>query len=279
MKQYQVVLCALAPRDARMIEQILARTPFPRMSFKVVSRYDDAGPEPLAVADSSDPASLGEARALGARLPRLPLIHLTDQSATDPRRYCIQRRRIWSQLVPTLESVVQAEILGDASHRLLDDDSTATGAAAAAGGPRLAAGLHALVVDDSAPVRTQMEAALLQLGLQVTLATQAKEARALLQAGRFDLMFLDVVMPGIDGYAFCRELRTYPALRALPVIMLTGQSSLFDRTRGALAGCDVYLTKPIQLEKLRTTVEEIAARRSSAAGAGALQLLPQTQGR
>ena len=279
MKQYQIVLCTLAEREARMIERILAGTPFPKMGFRVGSSYDPAGAEPVAICDSADAKSLAEARALAARVPRLPLVYLADEPSADPRRYVVQRRRLWSQLVPTLESVVRADILGDASHRLLAEDTPSALIKKTAAAPKPASGLHALVVDDSAPVRTQMQAALQQLGVQVTLATQANEARALLQQQPFDLMFLDVVMPGIDGYAFCRELRTQPALRSLPVIMLTGQSSLFDRTRGALAGCDVYLTKPIELDKLSATVNDIAARRQAGLAAVPMQLHPQPEGR
>jgi twitching motility two-component system response regulator PilG len=120
-----------------------------------------------------------------------------------------------------------------------------------------------------------MQAALQQLGVQVTLASQANEARAQLQRATFDVLFLDVVMPGIDGYTFCRELRTTPALRALPVVMLTSQSSIFDRTRGALAGCDVYLTKPIELDKLRQTVDTVLAKRASGPAIAPASLLPQ----
>jgi twitching motility two-component system response regulator PilG len=278
MKKYPLVLCALAPRDAQMVQLILARTPFQRMVIEVVAAADERGPLPIALVDANLPESLAAARALTARIPALPVVYLTDQPGSDPRRYSIERRKIWSQFVPTLESVIQAEFLGNASHRLLADEATVAPAPAARAREARAVkgtGLRALVVDDSAPVRVQMQAALQQLGLQVTLATQAAEARTLLQAATFDVMFLDVVMPGVDGYTFCRELRASPALRALPVVMLTSQASIFDRTRGALAGCDVYLTKPIELDKLRDTVDAIVAKRAAAPVGTVGDLLPQ----
>jgi two-component system, cell cycle response regulator len=274
--KYPLVLCKLAVRDARMIELILARTPFQRLTIEIVDGADPRGPIPVAIVDAALPDSLAVARAVTALHPRAPIVYLADEPNADPRRFGIERRKIWSQLVPTLESVIQAELLGNAAHRLLAEDATVAPAAARDATRTKPTGLHALVVDDSAPVRIQMQAALQQLGVQVTLASQAAEARTLLQRASFDLMFLDVVMPGVDGYTFCRELRTHPALRALPVVMLTSQSSIFDRTRGALAGCDVYLTKPIELDKLRETVDGILAKRNSdPAAARPAGLLPQ----
>lgn len=269
--KYPLVLCKLAARDARMIELILARTPFQRMTIEIVDRVDQTGATPVAIVDASLPDSLAAARAVTALQPKAPIVYLADESNTDPRRFSIERRKIWSQFVPTLESVIQAELLGNTAHRLLAEHSTVAAAPSAVTAAK-ASGLRALVVDDSAPVRIQMQAALQQLGLEVTLASQSVEATRELQRAPFDMLFLDVVMPGVDGYTFCRQLRANPALRALPVVMLTSQSSIFDRTRGALAGCDVYLTKPIELDKLRETVDAIVARR---AGGTLGALLPQ----
>ena len=104
----------------------------------------------------------------------------------------------------------------------------------------------AMVVDDSLPVRKQLELELRMLGAEVQLAENGEQAMELSRDARFDIIFLDVMMPGIDGYKVCKALKKDARTRNTPVIMLTGKSSPFDKVKGTLAGCDTYLTKPLQ---------------------------------
>lgn len=64
----------------------------------------------------------------------------------------------------------------------------------------------------------------------------------------YDLVFLDVMMPGIDGYETCSRLRDNPAYKKTPIIMVSGNDSPFDEVKGILSGCTTYVTKPIQTE-------------------------------
>jgi twitching motility two-component system response regulator PilG len=118
-----------------------------------------------------------------------------------------------------------------------------------------------LVVDDSLAVRTSMKALLELNGLQADLAADAHEALALLLAQRYSLIFLDVVMPGMDGYAACRQIKASDP-HAPPVVMLTGRDSAFDKIRGIMAGCSRYLTKPIAVAALNKVVEEFLPKQS-----------------
>lgn len=79
---------------------------------------------------------------------------------------------------------------------------------------------------------------------------------ALLKGRSYDLAFLDVVMPGTDGYELCRKIKHNPYTRLMPVLMLTSRSSPFDRARGALSGCDSYMTKPITWDTFRQAVDK-----------------------
>lgn len=72
----------------------------------------------------------------------------------------------------------------------------------------------------------------------------------------YDLIFLDVVLPGIDGYQLCKSLKRGKDKKKTPVIMLTSKSSPFDRVKGALAGCDAYLTKPVKQETFQKVVKK-----------------------
>jgi twitching motility two-component system response regulator PilG len=103
----------------------------------------------------------------------------------------------------------------------------------------------ALVVDDSLAVRRQLEIEFGLLGVEVTSVDTAEAALGAALGCKFDMIFLDVVLPSMDGYAACRRIKKIQANKNTPIILLTSKSSSFDRIKGALAGCDTYLVKPI----------------------------------
>lgn len=107
----------------------------------------------------------------------------------------------------------------------------------------------ALVVDDSLPIRRQMELELHRFVGEVDLAENGEQAIELLSANSYDIVFLDVVLPGLDGYAVCKSIKRNKQTKNTPVIMLTGKSSPFDRIKGKLAGCNTYLSKPVNQAK------------------------------
>lgn len=108
--------------------------------------------------------------------------------------------------------------------------------------------LRALVVDDSSVVRAQLSNVIARIGMQCDLADGAAAALARLDSGHYDLIVVDVLMPDMDGYKLTREIKRGSSHKHTPVIILTSQSSPFDRARGALAGCDIYLAKPVGLK-------------------------------
>lgn len=104
---------------------------------------------------------------------------------------------------------------------------------------------RALVVDDSLAVRRQIEIEFNLLDAEVDSVASAEEAIAATQKTTYDIIFLDVIMPGMDGYAACKRIKRSQLNKATPVVLLTSRSSSFDKIKGALAGCDTYLVKPI----------------------------------
>ena len=118
----------------------------------------------------------------------------------------------------------------------------------------------ALVVDDSPTIRKQIELELAQLGIAADLAETGEEAIGLLnQNQKYDLIFLDVVLPGVDGYNLCKTIKRDKLRKRTPVIMLTGKGSPFDFVRGKLAGCNTYLTKPAGRERFQAVVKKYLA--------------------
>jgi len=102
-----------------------------------------------------------------------------------------------------------------------------------------------LVIDDSPTVRKRLELVLRELGAVVVCAASGEEGLELMSRRMYELVLLDVVLPGADGYQVCKQIKANIETRATPVVMLTSKSSPFDRIRGSLAGCDTYLTKPV----------------------------------
>jgi CheY-like chemotaxis protein len=114
--------------------------------------------------------------------------------------------------------------------------------------------LRILVVDDSPTVRQQLGGALEKMGFIVELAATGTDALKRLGANHFDLALVDVIMPEMDGYKLTREIKRDKKRKGMPVIILTSKSSPFDLARGALAGCDSFLTKPVPLKELQNAI-------------------------
>lgn len=117
-----------------------------------------------------------------------------------------------------------------------------------------------LVVDDSPTVRKQIEMQLKLMGYGADSAGDGETALEMVNREEYRIIFLDVVMPGIDGYKVCKAIKRLPKTRLTPVIMLTGKSSPFDRVRGTLAGCDSYLTKPVEHEAFEKAIKRYLSR-------------------
>lgn len=108
-----------------------------------------------------------------------------------------------------------------------------------------------LVVDDSLAIRNHLRSLLEAGGFVVREADSVEAALKILPNQPFDCVLMDVLMPGLDGYEGCRQIKSMlRGERAVPVVMLTSKSSPFDRIRGKMAGCDAYLTKPVDPKQL-----------------------------
>ncbi len=107
-----------------------------------------------------------------------------------------------------------------------------------------------LVVDDSPAVREFMAKKLKQFNVNADFAASGEEAIGKTAQRVYLVVFLDVVMPGADGYQVCRVIKSTKAERRPSIIMLTSRDGTFDKIRGKMAGCDSYLTKPVDEEQL-----------------------------
>ena len=116
-------------------------------------------------------------------------------------------------------------------------------------------GVRVMVIDDSNTIRRSAEIFLLQAGCQVILAENGFDSLAKIADHHPDLIFVDIMMPRLDGYQTCALIKKNVKFKVTPVIMLSSKDSLFDRARGRMVGSDEYLTKPFSKDSLLRTVE------------------------
>ncbi|MDH4149016.1 MAG: response regulator [Betaproteobacteria bacterium] len=121
-----------------------------------------------------------------------------------------------------------------------------------------------LIIDDSNTIRRSAEMFLQQAGYDVVLAEDGFDALSKIRDHNPDIIFVDVMMPRLDGYQTCALIKQNPVYKSTPVIMLSSKDGLFDRARGRLAGSDRYLTKPFNKEDLIRTVLDYTGNTESA---------------
>jgi len=115
-------------------------------------------------------------------------------------------------------------------------------------------GVKVMVIDDSNTIRRSAEIFLAQAGCQVILAEDGFDALSKITDHEPDIIFVDIMMPRLDGYQTCALIKKNARFSGTPVIMLSSKDGLFDRARGRMVGSDEYLTKPFTKDSLLKTV-------------------------
>ena len=270
-KTYVVSMIGIASAERNVLRNIFKLSQYRNYSYSVAipgEAWD------VLLIDADDPKAMAEWRQRKmdetsaespskSYRPLIPTILVTKESPPDSRLYYIRRPFVATRVINILDQVVQKDlqhprkrVIGeDASPKIVPetvkpapkDDSAKESAENE---------ILALVVDDSSPVRKQIELELNYFGIKVDTAATGEQAIDFINNKSYDLIFLDVVLPGIDGYQLCKSLKRGKTKKKTPVIMLTSKSSPFDRVKGALAGCDSYLTKPVKQETFQKVVKK-----------------------
>ncbi len=123
-------------------------------------------------------------------------------------------------------------------------------------------GTKVMVIDDSNTIRRSAEIFLVQAGCRVILAEDGFDALSKITDHQPDIVFVDIMMPRLDGYQTCALIKKNPRFSGTPVIMLSSKDGLFDRARGRMVGSDEYLTKPFAKDSLLKTVAAYAPQRA-----------------
>ena len=120
------------------------------------------------------------------------------------------------------------------------------------------AGLKVLVIDDSKTIRRTAETLLSKEGCEVYTAVDGFDALSKIADHQPDIVFVDIMMPRLDGYQTCALIKNNAQFRGTPVIMLSSKDGLFDKARGRIVGAEQYLTKPFTRDELLGAIHRYA---------------------
>lgn len=116
--------------------------------------------------------------------------------------------------------------------------------------------LKVMVIDDSKTIRRTAETLLKNEGCEVMTANDGFEALAMIAEFHPNIVFVDIMMPRLDGYQTCALIKQNETFRKTPVIMLSSKDSIFDKARGRIVGSEEYLTKPFTREDLLGSIKK-----------------------
>ncbi|MDO8651457.1 MAG: response regulator [Undibacterium sp.] len=205
--------------------------------------------------------------AMAAMQERAPNVHspavIIGRNAVSAGWPFVQKPIHWMRLFEHLDELMQAALLerslreqqadsqwdGQTYRRSIDKKSLADAVFLP---PRSTESV--LVVDDSATVRAFMRIKLAPFHFDVDYAENGEQAIDMAQAKSYTCIFLDIMMPGIDGYEVCKRIKANADTKQTAVVMLSSKSSMFDKFRGNWAGCDAYLGKPVAEDDLLATI-------------------------
>lgn len=205
--------------------------------------------------------------AMAAMQERAPNVHspavIIGRNAVSAGWPFVQKPIHWIRLFEHLDELMQAALLerslreqqadsqwdGQTYRRSIDKKSLAEAVFLP---PRSTESV--LVVDDSATVRAFMRIKLAPFHFDVDYAENGEQAIDMAQAKSYTCIFLDIMMPGIDGYEVCKRIKANADTKQTAVVMLSSKSSMFDKFRGNWAGCDAYLGKPVAEDDLLATI-------------------------
>ena len=120
-------------------------------------------------------------------------------------------------------------------------------------------GIKVMVIDDSKVIRRTAESLLVKAGFRVYTAEDGFDALAKIADTQPEIIFVDIMMPRLDGYQTCALIKNNSRFRATPVVMLSSKDGLFDKAKGRIVGSDSYLTKPFSREDLLDAISTLVA--------------------
>ncbi|HEC85466.1 MAG: hypothetical protein DRR08_04670 [Candidatus Parabeggiatoa sp. nov. 2] len=262
-KIFKVSVFGLAPNEQNTLGSIFKLAASRSRQYTMVSPTERTAADIILV-DSDDTNAMNEWRSFSVRHSTIPVIYVTKTAPAQATNEVYLRRPLTlKRVLETLDKVAIVALkhvnIDIHDGGVPDDDEDAKSAYNVAVQSAEKTGVKALVVDDALSVRKAMEIHLGVLGVDIDFAETGEEALEYIQKTVYDIIFLDLMLPGIDGYKVCKEIKSHKLSKNTPVIMLTGKGSRFDKIKGTMAGANLFLTKPVEQEKLKEVIKQYAA--------------------
>jgi twitching motility two-component system response regulator PilG len=245
-KILKVGLLEFSDKNVEKIEKIFQATGNRERTYSIAKPSDQTD---LLIIDIDEQPFLDSKNHLDAMNSVTPIVTAGKSDKPDGSDYHIKGTLLATRVIRVLDQV-----------KILDSDSNNGEQASEVGCTAADAHAHTvLVVDDSELMRRTIALELKKtaLPLNIDFAESGEQALAKVAETTYDFIFLDVMMPGIDGYETCGQIRKIVAMKRTPIIMLSAKTSPLDEVRGVMAGSTTYITKPIKSDEFQEMLDRI----------------------
>ncbi len=238
----------------RMILDRIFRISSKRPQTYVLAEEGDEPGADIALLDASTQEALTHWQAVSSEYPSIRTVNVVKEESEDSGS-SLCRPFVPKRVFHVLDDVIseRSECHSEVTN---EGEAPQEDAVSRQGAMTKGACFRELVVDDSQLIRTQVGLALQDADVEVAYAECGEKALEMVNQETFDIIFLDVLMTGLDGYEVCKAIKRDKTRRHIPIVMLTSQSSPFDKIKGKFCGCDAYLSKPVRREEFRKTVDQ-----------------------
>ena len=261
---YTVAIFGIPEFERELVERIFSLSESRENIYQIADESQHHAAD-IALVDQGDATAASEFKRFQSNGHALPAVIIPN--GKDPETdFWVKRPFTAMRMLGALDKLVENQVSGVNRLRPKAQSPAPAPAPPEAAAPKtddtitmpaVAAAIYkALVVDDSLPVRKQVNIALRRAGITAEFAEDAESALKLIESRSYDILFLDVVLPGKDGYEICKAVKRDKNKKHIPVVMLTGKSSPFNKVKGKLSGCDAYLTKPVSLKEFNKTLSK-----------------------
>jgi two-component system, cell cycle response regulator len=260
-KLWNVALLGFAEVLSRRLGMVLAEKIKKRPEFAFQSDWQKIPCDAVVIDAATQPAAK-ELADLRKKWPGAITVWVSDSGTAGDSEFKIDRANLFVKLRPMLEQAMEEAAIdgGQMPDNKLVPDANRTHV----GTNSASKSLSALIVDDSSTVRAQVNGALARIGFIPEEATTGEMALTKAKLKAYDLFLIDIDMPGMDGYTLIKKINELPDRIRVPMIILSSRGSAFDKVRGALAGSENFLTKPVNLKDLVIAIDKAMMKFSQA---------------
>ena len=256
---YDVATFGIPDSELEVLRRIFIVSADRHNTYRLLPAGSDSRNRRIMMLDREVPSNVYRWANAHKGMPNQPPTVILTQNEPEDDKLTLRRPLIATRVLAALDRAVKALDATGTSAAPSDQDAFESTDAEMQPGKRY----RALVVDDSLPVRKQIAEALEKVNVDASFAENGEQALSRLDGMNYHIIFLDVIMPGIDGYEVCKKIKRDPETKHIPVVLLTGCSTRLDRVKGKMSGCDTYLVKPVGKDEFYQTLRKHLAEKAA----------------